>query len=332
MKTIKLLGLLVSILMISACSSQGDEPQINPEPENSASETKLLDENWLLLSESQQASIMRLNAVNDSIIGSLDQDQTPDQSTRVLYYVNWRKVASDDARGAVEGFRYGWSQGKGIFGKLSTSVLTAAIYTVAYSLESIYKQLRGTRTSASNYRIQDIQLAMAKVWDSRELENRVDKYMNENPDLCGEYTRNELKLAVIHNLVLETIESGVVLPIGLIENIFSAAQQEFFKSERTMNYYNGVPDIISGKLTISSFCRANPFPYATATINTFCDGIMRLPVNDLDVFENKTKELSAAYISEVSNIVDIEEDPKSNLITSFYIAPLSIQHWRSVYD
>lgn len=126
-------------------------------------------------------------------------------------------------------------------------------------------------------------------------------------------------------------ENERIVPQGVIDNLFSSSQQEFFRSVASQNYYDGIPNILNGFQTVASYGGSLNFPFSTAVLNSYSNGIMGMSTSNLNEFEDNLYNLCNDYIAEINENSAVEENGRQPLITSIYIAPLSCQYWRARY-
>lgn len=184
----------------------------------------------------------------------------------------------------------------------------------------------------NQYTLSDVTKAVAVSWNSNELTSRVQLVKNSYPELLVQNTDDELKMALVHNIALEKLESGVVIPAGTVNEVFSDEQIDFINSFRCKNYYNSVPDIIVGKKDFLSFVDVEPFPLVTEIAELYFDGINSLSQNNVATYGANMRTMANLYVSEIKSAsVNVEVDAESNLITIIYLAPMSLDHWSSIY-
>ncbi len=331
MKNPILLILFVSFLSFVGCTNETEQDLAivsNNEKAQSSTETNKFNPD-------EQRLLNRLQEINDSlrsIQGTVNTEVNNAEITRGS--IDWGIVVSEDARGAKNGFSFGWKHGKGLLGKFKTAVLTSTIYAVAYSAWSVIKQTfsRPGLPEYNQYTLSDVTKAVAVSWNSNELTSRVQLVKNSYPELLVQNTDDELKMALVHNMALEKLESGVVIPAGTVNEVFSDEQIDFINSFRCKNYYNSVPDIIVGKKDFLSFVDVEPFPLVTEIAELYFDGINSLSQNNVATYGANMRTMANLYVSEIKSAsVNVEADAESNLITIIYLAPMSLDHWSSIY-
>lgn len=322
-----LLGILSLNFILTGCSSDEDTLQESISECNTRSVNSMENE----FTSEQTKILAHLDSINEKYA---DESGT---LTPQLVSFSWNRVVRDDAQGAIDGFRFGWSRGSGFLGRVVTASLTSVAYCIGYSIKSIYTQLHDmgifsrATTASDDYTLYEIQKAMALVWDSPEVDEKVNEIKTAHPDITLQYNDEELRLAVIHNIALQTLHKDEIIPNGVLDKLFSTSQQQFFNSIYVRNYYDGIPSIIEGKTTVVAYGGSLNFPFATAVFDKYSNGIMRLSTSDLNQFENNLYNLCNDYIAEIGDNSQIEYDARQPLITSLYIAPLSCEYWRSRY-
>lgn len=313
------LGLLCSC---SNCDLQENEP---------ASDVAGMQQNMRssFYTPEQIAFLERLDQISDSIAENVISADEPASITTRAASIDMRAVSQADMRGAYEGFKFGWRQGKGIFGRFATATLNALISSVCYSASEISRQLTGILASAPPYSINTIEGALAVQWTESNVNNRWRRICTSDPELNVKGAEEELKIALLHNLTLEELSRGVVYPTATIKSLFSDDQLTYFSSRKFETYFNASPKLAAGTVSFSSYLTIDPFPYETEVFNAYVAGVKKFSTTDQALFLSQTKALCKQYVEEVSTSDLINADASSSLISSFFVAPLSIKHWTS---
>lgn len=169
MKTKLLLVFCASIILFAGCAKE-DENDLMARNKSTVHQSSSQTASF---SKEEQQLLTRLQEINDSL--KSESTNTPTEITRSS--VDWGAVVKADARGAKEGFSYGWKNGRGFFGKFSSAICTSAIYAVAYSSRCIYEMLKRQPNPGViehlRYSLNDVTKAIAVSWDSADLNSRV---------------------------------------------------------------------------------------------------------------------------------------------------------------
>lgn len=75
------------------------------------------------------------------------------------------------------------------------------------------------------------------------------------------------------------------------------------------------------------YCAIDPCPYATAIVDTYMDGINSCQSFSGTEFLQKTRSLSVEYIKVVKPDLNLDDEVKSSVISTMYLAPLSGEYW-----
>lgn len=323
-----MLILISTFIVTVSCNNESEDLYSSVSQD---SELILMAQNNDGFTDSQKDLFNRLESINDSI-SLIDANEISTNGTRGYSVLSWGRIARMDAQGLYDGFRYGWAHGGGFLGKFFTATLNATAFSVQYSFSELLSQLNSLVWRPSGkLSLNDVLLSMGLVMESQQLDEYVDNFIKSNPDIIDIYSYDEIKLACLHNVVLNTIETGRILPQGLLDNILSEDQKTYFELYQTIRCYNAIPQIVDGTSSIDLYC-PDSFPAVTSVMKLYVDGITRLTSNDVTTLHKRIGSLCKEYVKEVRETNDIEEIAQSHLISSFYLALLSLEHWAEIYN
>ncbi|MCM1475740.1 MAG: hypothetical protein NC036_05770 [Muribaculaceae bacterium] len=317
--------LTIFLFGFTNCSSS-DEPETNiRKSPQSKVEYNLSDAT--MLNPEQLATLHKLESINDSIQSSSYNDSNFFNGTRSSWYFD--EIVISDTKGFFDGLRYGLSHGKGIWGKITTSTACAISFGIAYSLVASIVNIFA-QPAQNKFTHNDIMLCAAATCDVNYVKNKLHDIRQEEPQLLVENTEEELEYALMHNLVLETmdnLEVGVIYPESVLYNLYSDEQITFLKSDRTKNYYNAVPTIVTKQTSIYSHIPLRSYYYETRIMETFNQGLSQLNTTNTDTYKNMSISLCKEYINVISDDDNVNIDIKNSLVSSFYVTPLSAKYW-----
>lgn len=268
----------------------------------------------------------RLDSVNSSI-----QHQV--SATPQMQKFSWSEleIAGDDARGFIDGCRFGWAHGRGFSGKLLTASICGALFSVAYSAISAIVHTF-CESSPNIIPIKEIEISFANVWIDPLTDVKLSQFKIDNPDLCTTSTDEELKLALVHNLVLQSFDESILQPQGNLTKVFSQSQLNFFSSNLTESYNSSVTSIVLYNMSIDYYVPPTAMSFERQIFEKYLEGIH--PLENLSYSEglSSASNLCIAYINEIKDSNLISEDSRSQLISSFYLPPVSMQYWHNHID
>lgn len=313
-----ILSLFVAVLLESCDNNLDEMEMIETSHSNHGSE----------FTASQISVLAKLYAINDSIC-DLDNPQNLNETRGSI---NWGKVITSDVKGFSEGWGYAWSNtsNKGFAERVKLSIKVGLVFAISYSAASIGLQV--VYGLPSSYSLSDVQKSMAISFNSDRLQQEYVFLQEEYPQLIIEENETEIKNALLHNISLENLENGVVVPIAVLNSAFTEDELNFMSTVYFNRYYNATEKIVTGEISFSNFCSVYPVEYMEEVVNAYVNGINRLSQSNLTTYQLKLQNLCSQYVETVKNEMSIDESKISMLKSILYMGPISYEHWKSVQN
>ncbi|MDE7160597.1 MAG: hypothetical protein K2O24_07130 [Muribaculaceae bacterium] len=272
--------------------------------------------------ENQKAFLNKYSAINDSVLirrSDVDPQMTPTDKIAIA------TIAAADARGFYDGFKYGWKHGRGILGKVSTASACAIGFSAVYSAIAAGLIIFG---GGNPIPLITHHNAMGMVWETEEVNNHVNFFKSTHPDYQFELSDEELRIALVHNVILYHVMSGEIIPGGTRSKILSESQMTFFDSPQVQTYYNAVPAILKGEDSFENYCNRSIFErYPNEVANRYLDGLQNVSLLPEEEWVQSVDELSKQYIEVLLQDEGMTPEYKSHLISTCYLGNVSFGYW-----
>lgn len=328
LKVINILQVLILLLTVS-CKEEY-RGLINEEPFNplksgqqsSINELNAVSDD-MFLSQEQLATIHRLETINDSV--AYANGSEPGIASKIDFQLSG--VIAADAKGFYDGFRHGWQCKRNLLGKFATATLEGTLTGILYSAIAVAQQLGQGLINKPPYSVNDLTNVMGETWTNGSVDHQLESLLDADPSLEFAGTTDQLKLSILHNAALTSLENHHIYPQDMYKKLFSEEQYQYLKSNQFMDFYNAMPRIINGTASINMYINPATLRYETRIISTFENGIHKLKGVDTEDMYEATRDLCHAYIETISDDNTITAEVKPNIISTLYIAPLSARHW-----
>lgn len=255
--------------------------------------------------------------------------------------IDGAEIITADAKGFYAGFKYGWSKGKNIFGKISMATACATVMSIACSAVAAIVELGfeylGDLVSYHKG-MPKILIALDNSYNLSKIQTYRNQITNMIPNLVQDNTSNKFNTSILHNLMLRDIEevSNNTLSSSyytyssneLSTGTLTPTQLQFLSTPEFIQYYNSLKNIYLGNDTFENHFTSPNFSTTDIVINKYIEGISKYNFSNSKEIHFTTQTLCKEYINVVQNLT-LDSEIKSNIISTLYVVPLSALYWYS---
>lgn len=315
------------VLFLTGCKDNFEEPSI----ENLHSITTRTDE-LSAFTEEQQTILNQLIAINDSIANSCEEEVIQDDITRQLSYSGqtlWQVVSSQDALGFRRGWEFGRNSGKGFLGRILSGGIAAVMTSFIYSLQATICYAFGWELILHRPTIDETLNYTAYIFTSEQLNQKVEEFKLFNPEFDVAGKEEELRLAIAHNLLIDSYQDGQLIPSGLADTFFSEEELGYYRSTNYARFYRNIPSFVDGTKDFYITYSIPSNTYENEIVSLYVEGFKGISASTTSEYITKTKNLCMSYINVISDSPTLEEIQESNLSSTIFLLPISLEYWSS---
>ncbi|MDE5924293.1 MAG: hypothetical protein K2G75_03120, partial [Muribaculaceae bacterium] len=168
---------------------------------------------------------------------------------------------------------------------------------------------------------------MAYRWENGDADALAQLMVSEDPNLLTQGTYEDLKLSVLHNAVILNHEDGVLLPSGPAENLYSPEQIAWLNSDEVQKHYNSIPTVLSSET--GTYVSPMFMPYESRIASAYVTGLRQLGQLSVSQTYVSSRDLCKEYTKVVQEDSGVSEETVGNLISTFYMGPVSAKCWKT---
>lgn len=311
----------VAILFFASCSKNLEDIQ---------NDSKICknSQNEFLISRSfsefeNDATFCKLQQINDSIVGSENRVSTYSIKNKLGLAI----LAAVDARGFIDGARYGWQHGNSFSSKLSNATLFGVIFSVAYSaavvIEGIVENSFGNVKNSRN-----VASATASVYQQYNINYNVCQTINLFSIRVESQDMPLISNSFVHNPVLSILKNEGVVFHPDWSQTFSQDQISIINSEDFKEMYANIDNQLESD---TELLNDTLYPRECQIFARYLKAIRSTQSKDFNECFKKIEGLCYEYCNVIKSDNKISEDHKNDLIMSLYVAPFSVIYWHQLY-
>lgn len=308
--------LILAILIFPSCNQNTEEDVIFSE--KSYSENSVITRSSIDFEN--DATFIRLKHITDSIVGN---EHSNISTYSIKENLDLAMTAAADAKGFIDGVKFGWKLGKNISGKIATATVFGVIFSVAYSSLAVLQiGIIDSFGNAKNYNY--VVSATASVYQENNIYSMMLQTVNDFNIRVNPQNFSLVHNSYAHNPILSRIKNQTILSNSDLLQTFSQDQLTVFNTQNFINRYNTINQRLKNdyELLHDAF-----FPRESNIYYRYISAIKLIRTENFDECLKKIEGLCYEYSNVIKSDRFLSEEHKNDLIQSLYVAPFSLIYW-----